>query len=88
MLCALGEFGLAHGIKSFLMVTNLSLIRSMILKSGCVTEILGRPQRLGRFPVVAARIPVVADGLAKLRRYHGVDTPILNVVSGPLACVG
>jgi acyl homoserine lactone synthase len=78
LFCAFAEFGLLHGISSYLVVTPARVIATAISDAGVASEQLCEPKRLGRLPVVAARVPVTRLALRLLRRHHGVCAPVLR----------
>ena len=81
MLCAFAEFGLDHGIKSYLFVTPPHVITAAFDHAGIPVERLGPEKRLGRFPVVAARAPVSWQALRRLRRHHRIDGSVLRMAA-------
>lgn len=84
LTCACAEFALQNGISALLMVTHNHLIRASVA-AGWDSRALGRPRRLGRFPVVAARTEISEAGLAAARRSYGIGQPVLRVVGEELA---
>lgn len=85
MFCAFAEFGLVHGIASYLFVTPPQVIASALDDAGVVTERLGERKRLGRLPVVAARTAVSRQALQLLRRHHRIPHPVLRDAGGATA---
>lgn len=81
MLCAFAEYGLAHGIRSYLFVTPPQVITVAFEHAGIAVERLGTERRLGRFPVVAARAPVTWQALRRLRRHHRVAGSVLRIAA-------
>ena len=72
------EFGLAYGIRSYILVTHMRIIREHFLNRGHSVKILGEPKRLGRVPVCAARLEVSMESLLRVRSYYGVTGPALR----------
>jgi len=79
LVCGWLEYGLQHGIGSYLHVAHTQVIKSVLQDPGCHVDFLGQPQKLGRFPVVAAQLAVTHEALRKVRRHHGIQGPILNI---------
>jgi acyl homoserine lactone synthase len=77
LLCAMQEFGLANGIRLYLAVMPLRLLKAVVIRAGCRTSILGPPKTIGRFPTVAAYLTVSPEVLAELRRRSGIGGPVL-----------
>lgn len=72
MLCALGEFALASGIKDYLFVTYPNLVKTMMRAVADSVEVLGDVHDLGGHRVVPARVTVTWESLHKMRRSHGI----------------
>jgi N-acyl-L-homoserine lactone synthetase len=79
LFCAIAEFGLKQRISDYVFVTPAPVIDSGVRNAGVIVEVLGEPKRLGRLPVVAARLSVTYAGLHKLRRHHGIAGPVLRM---------
>ncbi|MGF1640392.1 MAG: acyl-homoserine-lactone synthase [Rhodospirillales bacterium] len=79
LVCGCLEYGLRHGIAAFLHVSHRHIINTVLVRPGCAVDLLGEPQRLGGFPVVAGRLHVTEDGLANVRRHTGLTGPVLRV---------
>jgi N-acyl-L-homoserine lactone synthetase len=79
LICGFFEFGLIHGISSYLMVTHMRIIREHFANRGHSIRVLGAPMRLGRVPVCAARLEVSHESLARVRRDYGVVQPALRL---------
>lgn len=77
ILCAMQEFGIAHGIKLYLAVMPLRLLKCVVVKAGCQVAALGPARLVGRFPTVAAYLTVSADVLGELRRRAALAGPVL-----------
>jgi acyl homoserine lactone synthase len=77
MLCAMQEFGIAHGIKLYLAVMPVRLLKCVVVKAGCEVKVLGAARLVGRFPTVAAYLTVSAEVLGELRRRAAVAGPVL-----------
>ncbi len=80
LFCAFAEFGLLHGITSYLFVTPPQVIAGALDQAGVVAQRMGATKRLGRLPVVAACSPVSRQALRLLRRHHHITTPVLRLV--------
>jgi len=78
LLLGFFEFGLAYGIRSYIIVTPMRLIREHFLNRGHSVAILGEPKRLGRVPVCAARLDVSMESLLRVRSDYGVMGPALR----------
>jgi acyl homoserine lactone synthase len=78
ILCAMQEFGIMHGIKLYLAVMPVRLLKCVVVKAGCQVRILGPPRLVGRFPTVAAYLTVSPDVLAELRRRAALGGPVLR----------
>jgi acyl homoserine lactone synthase len=78
VLLGVFEFALAHGIRSYILVTHRRIIREHFQNRGHSIEILGEPRRLGRLPVCAARLDVSMESLMRLRHHYGVTGPVLR----------
>jgi acyl homoserine lactone synthase len=78
ILCAMQEFGMVHGIKLYLAVMPLRLLRCVVVKAGCQVQVLGPSRLIGRFPTVAAYLTVSPDVLAELRHRAALGGPVLH----------
>ncbi len=78
MICACQEFGMAHGIRSYLGVMPLGIFRHVIAAAGCPLEILGPVRRAGGHSIAAASIKISSEILANVRRRAGLDRSILE----------
>jgi acyl homoserine lactone synthase len=78
ILCAMQEFGVLHGIKRYLAVMPMRLLKCVVVKAGCPVEVLGPGRMVGRFPTVAAYLTVSADVLCELRQRAGLGGPVLR----------
>jgi acyl homoserine lactone synthase len=83
LLSGFFEFGLAVGIRAYILVTHMRIIREHFANRGHSIEVLGGPKRLGRVPVCAARLDVSHESLARLRRDYGVTQPALRLWGQP-----
>jgi acyl homoserine lactone synthase len=79
MFCALAEYALKNGIGEYIFVTPAVVIDSGLGNAGVEAVRLGQSKRLGRLPVIAARLALSYSVLAKLRRYHGISGSVLRV---------
>jgi N-acyl-L-homoserine lactone synthetase len=79
LVAALFEYGLAAGIRQYLCLTMLPILRNAVGKAGCTVDLLGAPQKLGGLPVVAGKFGVSRNALAKIRRHHGIGESILRI---------
>jgi N-acyl-L-homoserine lactone synthetase len=78
ILCAMQEYGLAHGIDRYLAVMAERLLKCVVVKAGCRVTVLG-PQRLfGRFPTVAAYLTVAPEVLDELRHRATIGGTVLR----------
>jgi acyl homoserine lactone synthase len=80
LVCGVLEFGLLQGVSSFLHVAHPAVFESVLIEPGCTVAILGERRRLGRLPVVPARLEVNEDTLVRVRQYHGLQQPVLRLV--------
>ena len=78
MLCAMQEFGMMQGIKLYLAVMPLRLLKCVVVKAGCEVVVLGAARMVGRFPTVAAYLTVSPDVLGELRRRAALPGPVLR----------
>ncbi len=78
LLLGFFEFGLAYGIRSYIFVSHMRIIREHLINRGHSVEILGSPKQLGRVPVCAARLDVSMESLLRVRRDYGVTGPALR----------
>lgn len=85
LVVGLFEYGLAHGIRSYLCLTPATVIENALLAAGCEVEILSEPQNLGGIPSIVARFPVSHENAERVRRHHGVPGSILRVPAEPSA---
>jgi N-acyl-L-homoserine lactone synthetase len=79
LVCALFEFGVTSGIREYLCLTMLPVLRNAIGKAGCSVDLMGSLQKLGGLPVVAGKFSVTRNALSKVSRYHGIELPILRI---------
>ncbi len=79
LMCASTEYGLANGVREYVTLTAPAIFRSGISSAGCAVEFLGERQKLTGFPVVAGKWDVSQDTLTMMRRYHGIDGPVLRI---------
>lgn len=78
ILCAMQEFGIAHGIERYLAVMAERLLKAVVVKAGCKVTVLGPARTLGRLPTVAAYLTVAPGVLDELRRRAGIGGPVLR----------
>jgi len=79
LMCASTEYGLANGVREYVTLTAPAIFRSAISNSGCAAELLGTPHKVEGFPVIVGKWDVSQDTLTKMRRYHGIDGPVLRI---------
>jgi N-acyl-L-homoserine lactone synthetase len=79
LMCASTEYGLANGVHEYVTLTAPALFRSGISHSGCAVTYLGARQKLVGLPVVVGKWSVSQDTLTNMRRYHGIDGPVLRI---------
>ena len=79
LMCASTEFGLANGIREYVTLTAPAFFRSAISNYDLAVEYLGTRHKLERLPVVVGKWGVSQDKLTMMRRYHGIDGPVLRV---------
>lgn len=79
LMCASTEYGLANGVREYVTLTAPALFRSGIGNAGCAVTYLGARQKLVGLPVVVGEWGVSQDTLTKMRRYHGIDGPVLRI---------
>ena len=79
LMCASLEYGLANGVREYVTLTAPTFFRSGIRNYGCAVEYLGPRQKLEGFRVVVGKWGVSQDSLAMMRRYHGIDGPVLRI---------
>lgn len=78
ILCAMHEYGLAHGIDQFLAVMPIRLLKSVIMKAGCQVTMLGPRRTFGSHPATAAYLAVSPQVLAELQRRASIVNPVLR----------
>lgn len=77
MLCAMQEFGIMHGIKKYLAVMPIRLLKCVVVNAGCEVAILGPVRLIGRFPTVAAYLEVSPEVLGELKRRAALGRSVL-----------
>lgn len=78
LLCAMQEIGLANGIRLYLAVMPVRLLKAVVVRAGCRILVLGPPRMIGRFPTVAAYLTVSREVLTELRRRAGIGGSVLH----------
>jgi acyl homoserine lactone synthase len=78
MLCAMQEFGIAHGIERYLAVMPLRLLKRVVVKAGCRVTLLGPERQLGRLPATAAYLTVSPEVLNELRSRAHIVNPVFR----------
>ncbi len=73
------EFGVLRGIDEFICVMPAGILRRVLMRAGCDIDFLGSPSAIGRFPVVAGRVNITEDSLARVRHNKGLTGPVLNM---------
>ena len=73
------EFGLLNGIRQYLVLMPVLIIRRVFGCAGCTYEWLGQPRVLGRHRVAVAAIDVSYDALLKSRHRFRIHSPVLNL---------
>jgi N-acyl-L-homoserine lactone synthetase len=84
MICACQEFGIAHGLRSYLGVMPLGIFQRVIAAAGCPLEILGPVHKFSGHLIAAASIHISPEILANVRRKAGLNRSILEATI-PLA---
>ena len=75
------EFGLLNGIRHYLVLMPVLIIRRVIGGAGCQYVWLGEPRSIGKHRVAVARVTVSSQTLHEARRRFGAFSPILNHVN-------
>jgi N-acyl-L-homoserine lactone synthetase len=79
MMCSLAEFARACRVSMYLFVAHPTLVRNLIAGAAPV-QAIGPTQQLGRFAVMAAKVPVTEDALEKTLQIYKVPQPVLNTL--------
>jgi len=79
LMSALTEYGLSHRIREYMTLTAPAFFRSANSNYGLGVECLGAPHKLERLPIVVGKWGVSQATLAMMRRYHGIDGPVLRI---------
>jgi N-acyl-L-homoserine lactone synthetase len=79
LVCAYAEFGLLAGISQFIGVMPTLIWRAVFINSGWMPEFLGDPCILGGDKVVAGRIFVSNEALARVRHKTRIEGPVLRI---------
>ena len=77
MMCALAEFAAVAPVSTYLFVAHPLLVKSLVAGVAPI-EPFGPRIRLGRFGVVAAKVPIPDDVIGKTRRAHRVQHAVLS----------
>ncbi|MCB2102033.1 MAG: hypothetical protein KDE22_14245 [Rhodobacterales bacterium] len=77
LVAACLEHGLAHGLDSYYVLMPSAIIRRVIGGVGCPFEWTGPAQRMGKYKVAVARVPVTRAALAAVRDAVGITRPVL-----------
>jgi acyl homoserine lactone synthase len=78
LVCGILEYGLQNGINAYLHVSHKHIINTVLVRPGCTVDLLGEPQRLSGYPVVAGRLHVTEDALNNVCRYNDIAHPVLR----------
>lgn len=73
------EFGLSLGIRQYLCVMPIGILKGVLERSGCALQLLGDPVHMGRHPVAAAAIAISTSTLAEVRRRRHIGGPVLTL---------
>lgn len=76
MMCAVGELGLASGIREIVTVTDVFLER-MFRRMGCPGRRIGEPKRIGSVHAVAISWDVDETLLSAMKAVAGIQGPLL-----------
>jgi len=79
LMCALTEYGLTNGVREYVTLTAPAFFRNGISNYGAAVEYLGARHKVDRLPVVVGKWGVSQDMLTMMRRYHGIDGPVLRI---------
>lgn len=79
LVLACQEFGLAHGIRQYLVLMPALIIRKVIGGAGCRYQWLGEQRRVDKYRVAAASVEVSPQDLAAARNRLGIHQPVLNM---------
>nr|WP_330166428.1 acyl-homoserine-lactone synthase [Rhizobium sp. C4] len=76
LMCAVGELGLASGIRQIVTVTDVFLER-MFRRMGCPGTRIGEPQKIGSVHAVAVGWDVNDKLLTDMKAIAGISAPLL-----------
>jgi acyl homoserine lactone synthase len=68
LICACLEFGVEHGIHTFIGVMPLGVFNTVIRRAGCPVTLAGPARRWGAHQIAAGYIPVSTDVLRAVRQ--------------------
>lgn len=71
------EFGVAHGIECYLLISPLWVLRGALAAAGLPHRLLQQTDALGRWPVASAYVPVSEQMLMVARQRLGVQHRVL-----------
>jgi acyl homoserine lactone synthase len=77
-LCAMQEFGIAHGIRRYLVVMSKRLLKCVVVRAGWPVTVLGPELPLGQLPACAAYLAVAPETLGEMRRRASIIGPVLH----------
>ncbi len=77
ILCATQEFGVQHGLKGFLVVMPVRLLKFVVARAGYDVRLLGGERMLGKLPAVAAWLDVSPEILCRVRQRCAIPDPVL-----------
>lgn len=72
------EYGLATGLQSFLHLTPVPLVKSVFLRNGFTTRMVGPARPIDGLPTVACLTEVSERALAAIRARIGQSAPVLD----------
>lgn len=79
IVVALGEFSRIAGVSSYIFVTHPRILKSVVTGTGCDVTPLGPAKKLGNFTVIAGKVTLNPDSLARAKCYHGIRGSVLRI---------
>lgn len=73
------EFGLGMGVRQYLVLMPLLVLKKIFPRMGCSVELVGPCQRMGKDMIAPAYCQVSASILQQVRETTGVTNSVLNI---------
>ena len=76
LLAGMGEWAIAHGLSSYVTVTDL-IVERIVRRSGCHIERIGEPMQIGKTRAVVCSMPISQQSLDSIRAAGNFASPMI-----------